>query len=78
MTCSSSIQTASSKNVFSCNGTKNLTILRGNGKRKAVKETETPLIEAQSMDDDKPMVKKNNNYIIGNRGKARGIKSNCL
>lgn len=58
MTCSSSIQTASSKNVFSCNGTKNLTILRGNGKRKAVKETETPLIEAQSMDNDKPMVKK--------------------
>lgn len=39
--------------LFSCNGTKNLTILRGNGKRKTVKETETPLTEAESMDNDK-------------------------
>ena len=39
--------------MFSCNGTKNLTILRGNGKRKTVKETETPLIEVESMDNDK-------------------------
>ena len=44
--------------MFSCNGTKTLTILRGNGKRKAEKEIEIPLIEAQSMDNGKPMVKK--------------------
>lgn len=47
------MQTACSKNLFRCNGTKNLTILRGNGKRKTIKETETPLTEAESMDNDK-------------------------
>lgn len=63
--------------MFSCNGTKNLTILRGNGKRKTVKETETPLIEVESMDNDKSNNGKKN-YITDNRGKARGIKSSCL
>ena len=63
--------------MFSCNGTKNLTILRGTGKRKTVKETETPLIEVESMDNDKSNNGKKN-YIIDNRVKARGIKSSCL